>query len=211
MSLHDRALIEGLAALAADPAQGRGERRVAHPVADRGRLAARQHDLCGRRVLQFPLVAVPVPGDARGHAIAVFGGAGGGLEQFGERLGAVLAVERAPGVDRARHRHGMRGLRVRSGRSAARRYHSTVAALPARGRSRSARPAARPSSSTAQSNRRRSRCFAARRRIASRPPRSPHPSHCRRPAARRARPASPSAPRSRPCRWRRPRPNAREH
>ena len=34
-----------LATLAADQAQGRGQRRVAHPVADRRWLTARQHDL----------------------------------------------------------------------------------------------------------------------------------------------------------------------
>src|SRR5205085_3500481 len=67
--LHDRPGVKGFAPLAADLAQRRGEGRVAHPVADLGRLPARQHDFGGRRILQFPLVAVPIPGDARRYAV----------------------------------------------------------------------------------------------------------------------------------------------
>ncbi len=108
----DRPLVKAGAALAADAAQGGGERRIAHPVAHCGRMASGKEQRRGYRIAQFPLQALPIRGNARRHEIAFFGGARGRLEQLGERLAAVFAIEQAPGVDRAGHRHRMRRLRL---------------------------------------------------------------------------------------------------
>ena len=109
---HDRPFIEPGAALAADAAQGSGERWVAHLVAGNRRFAARQKQRRGDRIAQFRLVAIPVIGDALVHDITVFCGPRRRLQQFRKRPRAVFAVDRAPRIDRAGDCHGMRGLHL---------------------------------------------------------------------------------------------------
>ena len=107
---HDRAVVKGFAALPPDPAQRGGERRVAHLVPGLGRSSARQEKPGGNGIAEFLLGAVPVGRDARRHHITLLGRARCRLEQFGKRSGAVLAIEGAPGIDRAGDRHRMRRL-----------------------------------------------------------------------------------------------------
>src|SRR5437667_355630 len=96
--MHHGTGIECLPALAAYLAQGRGERRITHPVADLRRLTPGQHHLGSDRVLQFLPSELPIPGDPRGNPVALLSGTSGGLQEFGERLRAMLPVERAPSV-----------------------------------------------------------------------------------------------------------------
>ena len=107
---HDRAIVKGLAAFAADPAQGGRERRVRHSVTGRGRPAAGQEQSGSHRVAQFCLIAPPVGGHPRCHHVAFLGRPRRRLEQFGEGPRAVLAVEGDPGIDRAGNGHGVRRL-----------------------------------------------------------------------------------------------------
>ena len=107
---HDRAVVKGFAAFMPDSAQRGGERRVAHFVPGVGRSAARQEKPRSNGITQLLLSAVPVGRDARRHHVTFLGRSCRRFEQFGERSGAVLAVERAPGIDRAGDRHRMRGL-----------------------------------------------------------------------------------------------------
>src|SRR6516164_6382284 len=93
-----------------DPAQGGGERRVAHFVTGLGWSSAGEEKRGGNGIAEFLLDPVPVGRDARHHYITLLGRARCRLEQFGKGSGAVLAVERAPGIDRARDRHRMRSL-----------------------------------------------------------------------------------------------------
>ena len=102
------ALVEAVAALARDPAQRGGKRRLDALVADRGGVSARQV-LRGRVGMQFQLAAPfgPVGGHARRDEEAVLGSVDGSGKHFGQRLRAMILAQRAPGIDGAGHGDGL--------------------------------------------------------------------------------------------------------
>ncbi len=110
------ALVERGRPVLADPAQGRGQRRQAQPIARHRRPAVRQIEpaaalaaLQGRHQLR------PVTGDPRRHHEAVLGGPDRRLQQLRQILAAMRRQQPAPGVDRARHGHAMHAVRRQLG------------------------------------------------------------------------------------------------
>ncbi len=103
-----RSLVETIAALLGDLAQGLRQPRIAHLLAGlRGAAARKQHRIdIGLRRKAFGAFR-PVEGDAVGDDVAFLGIADRRGQQLVERLAAVIGVDPAPGIDQAGIGHGV--------------------------------------------------------------------------------------------------------
>ncbi|MHC2777594.1 hypothetical protein ACVIM7_007085 [Bradyrhizobium liaoningense] len=107
--LRDRPLVEGVAAILGDRAQGLAELGLANDVAGHRRLAARQQVAHGvGAILQLLELVLPVEGDAGRDDVAFLGRLDRRLKQPVETELAVVAQNRREGIDHAWDRDRMR-------------------------------------------------------------------------------------------------------